>query len=347
MKRIVYTVLLALAVAGAGFAQTDLQPVALVKLTKTEPITVKQLKSEVQKIEASSSRSLTVDERRQVLDVMINERLALQAAERDAVTVPDAEVNKQLEQSRAAMAKTLGRQPTNAEFDAAVKKETGLDLATFKEQLRRQLIVQKYLLSKKRPLFESLKQPTENEINDAYELSKAKLVRPDTVRFSMIFVPYGSNADTRAKAKEAADKLAKEIGTSASKFDEAMLRAQAPNSGYQGGDGGYLPKTAEAQKVVGSDFMTVAFALKQGEVSRMMENQKGYQMIKVTETYSQKTLQLDDMYQLGSRPTVREYIGNLIMQQRQQKIVETATKELVNELRTGNSFQVIDKNIAW
>ncbi len=347
MKRIPSIILLALVVAGAGYAQSDLQPAALVKLTKTEPISVKQLKAEVQKIEAGSSRSLTVEERRQVLDVMINERLALQAAERDSVAVPDAEVNKQLEQSKAAMAKALGHQPTNAEFDAAVKKETGLDLASFREQLRRQLTVQKYLLSKKRSLFEALKQPTENEIKDAYELSKAKLVRPDTVRFSMIFVPYGANAETRAKAKEKADALAKEIGANAGKFDEALLRAQASNSGYQGGDGGYLPKTAEAQKVVGGDFMTVAFALKQGEVSRMMENQKGYQMIKVTEAYSQKTLQLDDVYQLGSRPTVREYIGNLIMQQRQQKIVETATKELVEELRTGNSFQVFDKNLAW
>lgn len=348
MKRNFLLMLFAFVAAALVSAQTDLQPVALVTLTKTEPITVKQLKAEVQKIEAQTRKTLSIDERKQILDVMINERLALQAAERDKITVSDAEINQQLQQARASMAQSLGRQPTDAEFESAIKQETGMDLASYKEQMRRLATVQRYLMTKKQDLLQSIKKPTENEIKNFYELNKAKLVRPDTIRFSMIFIPYGNDAASKAKAKDLADKMVKDIGTSPSKFDEAVLRGQVANSGYQAGDGGYLPKTAEAQNIVGSDFMNVAFSLKQGEVSRLIENSKGYQIIKVTEAYSQKTLDLEDVYQLGSKVTVHDYIGNLLYQQNQQVVFDKASKELVDELRNGGkSFKIFDKNIAY
>ncbi|MFQ3546874.1 MAG: peptidyl-prolyl cis-trans isomerase [Termitinemataceae bacterium] len=348
MKRNVLVSLLFIAVGALASAQTDLQSVALVKLTKTEPITVKQLKTEVQKIEAQTGKNLSIDERKQVLDVMINERLALQAAERDKIVISDAEVTQQLQQARSAMAQSIGRQPTDAEFEGAIKQQTGLDLASYKDQLKRQMTIQKYLMTKKQALLQSIKEPTEQEIKNFYDLNKAKLVRPDTVRFSMIFIPYGNDTDSKKKAKDLADRLVKDIGTNPAKFDEAVLKGQSPAAGYQAGDGGYLPKTAEAQKIVGSDFMNVAFSLKQGEVSRLIENVKGYQMIKITEMYSQKILELDDIYQLGSRLTVREYISNILLQEKQQAVFDQASKELVDELRAGGkSFQVFEKNIAY
>jgi len=347
MKRILFAFCVAALVPTLLFAQADLQPAAIVKLTKTEPITVKQLKVEVAKLEEKANRALTAEERRQVLDVMINERLAMQGAERDKLVVTDSEINQQIQQARSSMAASLGRQPTDAEFESALKNETGGDLNAYKDRLKKELTVQKYLMTKKKSFFENLKNPTEAEITEAYQLSKAKLVRPDTIRFSMLFIPIGKDSGDRAKAKELADKLVAEIGNSSSKFDEVLVKSQMAGSNYQGGDGGYLPKTPEAQKVVGSEFMTVGFSLNPGQVSRLMENPKGFQIIKVTENYTQKTLELNDPYQLGSRGTVRDYLGNLIAQQRQQRVIDAATKELVSELRAGNSFQVFDKNLNW
>jgi len=332
---------------GTAFAQADLQPVALIRLTKTEPITVKQLRTEIEKLEAQYGKELSAEEKRQVLDIMINERLALQAAERDGVVINDAELDQQFAQARQSMAQSLGRMPTDAEFNAAIRDQTGLDSDAFKEQLRRQMTVQKYLMSEKQDVLESITPPSEAEILETYELSKARLIRPDTVRFSMIFIPYGQDAESRAKAKETAERLERDINGTSSKFDEALIRAQAAGSGYQGGDGGYLPKTPDARQVVGAEFMQIAFALDQGEVSRLIENQRGYQIIKITETYAQKLLELDDIHQLGSRATVRDYIANMLFQQKQQRVFEEASNDLVNELRTGNSFQVIEQNLNW
>ncbi|MDR1318321.1 MAG: SurA N-terminal domain-containing protein [Treponema sp.] len=344
MKRLLFIAVFCTFFTAAGFSQTDLQPAAIVNLTKSEPITVKQFRTEVERMETTARRALTEPERRQVLDVMINERLAVQAAERDKITVADNEINQQIQQLRAGMAQAIGRQPTDAEYAQAVRNETGLEVAAFREQLRRQLIVQKYLTSKKQGLFESLKVPAEAEIQNAYSLTKSQFVRPETVRFSMVMIPYGSD---KTKAKELADRLNGEIGLNPSRFDEVALRGQAPNSGYQAGDGGFLPRNPEAMQVVGADFINAAFNLKQGEVSKMIEGARGYQIIKITETYTQKALELDDIFQLGSRITVRDYIGNSMLQERQQAILAQATQELVTELRAGRTFQVFERNLTW
>jgi len=329
------------------FAQADLQPAAIVNLTRSEPITVKQFRTEVERMEKTARRTLSNAERREVLDAMINERLAIQAAEKDKITVAESEVNRQIDQLKAQMVQAIGRQPTDAEFATAIRNETGLDMAAFREQSRRQLITQKYLMSKKQSTIESLKVPTEAEIISTYNLTKAQFVRPDTVRFSMIQVDYGADAAAKTRAKELADRLFREIGSNASKFDEVVLRGQSPNSGYQAGDGGYLPRNMEAAQIVGQEFINIVFNLKQGEVSKLMDGARGYQIVKITETYTQKNLELDDIFQLGTRMTVRDYIGNAMLQERQMEVLSRATQELVAELRAGKTFQVFDKNLVW
>ncbi|MDR2103857.1 MAG: SurA N-terminal domain-containing protein, partial [Treponema sp.] len=192
MKRLMYFFVFFILLINTGFAQNDLQPAAIVRLTKSEPISVKQYRNEVERMEKTAGRALSSAERRQVLDVMINEKLALQAAERDRVTISDNEVNQQIQQLKAAMVQQIGRPPKDDEFALAVRNETGLDVAAFRDQVRRQMIVQKYLRSKKQTILESVKPPTEEEIANTYTLAKTQFVRPDTVRFSMIQIPYGS-----------------------------------------------------------------------------------------------------------------------------------------------------------
>jgi len=346
MKRIIF-LLLGLFIALPCFAQADLQPAATVNLTKTEAITVRQLRTDVQRMEKASGKILTKDERLQVLDAMINERLVLQAAERDRIMVTENEVNQQVDQLKNVLAQQLGRKPTDAEFAQAVMNESGLELAPFKEQLRRQLILQKYLMAKKSDLLNSVKIPTEQEIQNEYTLLKGELVRPETIRCTVIQVLYGQDAASRAKAKTLAETLLKEINNDPSKFDEVAQRSVAPNSGYQAGDIGYLPRNQEARSFVGQAFMDVAFGLKQGQVSKLIEGQQGFQIIKVTENYAGKQLELTDILQFGTRITVRDYIGQGLLNQRQQAVLKQASEEIVKDLRSGKTFKIFEENINW
>jgi parvulin-like peptidyl-prolyl isomerase len=353
MKRLISVLIVGLFAAAAGFSQTDLQEVARVRLIRTEPITGKHLRLEIEKLAWSQLRpnrstlpttqeinnwvqARSKDDKRKVLDTMINDRLAVQAAERDKVTVTDNEVNAQLEGLRENMRASIGRRPTDAEFAAAVRNETGMDVPAFREDIKRQLILRKYISFKYEDRFKSVA-VTDEEIRNAYSLRKAQLIRPDTVRVSMIQVPFTDGA-SKTRAKELAERLAREIGSNPAKFDETSAKAAVPNSGYQAGNAGYLPRTTQAQQLVGEDFLKTAFSLKQGEVSKLIENERGYHIIKVTETYEQKNLELDDIYQLEEGITVRESIRRALLQDKEIALLKDVTEKLVDELRksTGN-----------
>jgi len=346
MKRITF-LLLGIFIALPCFAQSNLQTAATVSLTKTESITVGQLRSEVQRMEKAAGKALSKTERLQVLDVIINERLVIQAAERDRIMVTENELNQQIDQLKNVLAQQLGRKPTDAEFAQAVMNESGLEVGPFKDQLRRQLIVQKYLMAKKGDLINSVKMPTEQDIQNEYTLLKGELNRPETVRCSMIQVAYGSDAAARAKAKTLAESLVKEINNDPAKFDEVAQRSIAPNSGFQAGDAGYLPRNQEARNLVGQTFIDTAFSLKQGQVSKLIEGQQGFQIIKVTENYASKQLELSDILQFGTRVTVRDYIGQGLLNQRQQAVLKQASEEIVKDLRSGKTFKVFEENINW
>ena len=346
MKRIINFLFLGLVISGFCFSQVNLQPVAIINLTNSEPITVGQLRAEVERMELGAGRSLTVPERRQLLDVMINERLAMQAAARDRVTVADNEINQQIQQLRASMAQQIGRQPTDAEFAQVIRNDTGLEMAPFREQLRRQMIVQKYLIETKGAQLQNIRPPTEEEVRNAYMLNRSQLVRPDTVRFSMIQVRF-NDAASRPRAREIADRLVREIGTNPTRFDEAVLRGQAQNADYQADDAGYLPRNPQAHQIFGTEFMNIAFSLRQGEVSRLIEGPDTFRIIKVTEVYEQRNLGLDDIIQLGTRVTVREHISNSLLAERQEMALVQAQQELISELRAAASVNVMENNLNW
>jgi parvulin-like peptidyl-prolyl isomerase len=370
MKRFLVVFSLCFSVSSLSFAQIDLQTIAVVKLTKSEPITVKQVKIEAEQYVKAAMiqetgrqptadelnkalQGLTVDDRRQVLDLMINEKLTLQAAERDKISISENEINQQINALRAQLAQNIGRQPTEAEFALAIRNQMGIELPAYRDMIRRQMLMQKYLVEKKQGVLNGFKNPTDEDILAEYKLRETQLVRPRTVRFSMIEIPYGTD---KPKARELADRLVREISGNPAKFDEAVVKGQVPNSGYRAGDGGYLPMVPQAQAAAGKDFIDAAFSLKQGEVSKLIENARAYQIFKITESYEMKALALDDLYQLGGarapdgrviNMTVKDYIYNWLLQQRQAEALQKATRELVLDLRRGNPFTVDEKLLNW
>jgi parvulin-like peptidyl-prolyl isomerase len=348
MKRIVFFIFFSLLFVISAFSQNDLQAIAVVNLIRSEPVTVRQLKTEVDRVEkANSGRALTIEGRKQILDVMINERLVLQASERDKILVTDNELNQQIQQLRNEMARQIGRAPSDDEFAQAIKNESSLDITAFRDQIRKQMIIQKYIMNKKGTLINSVKTPTDQEIISEYTLLKGTLVRPETVRFSMIQILYGPDAASRTNAKKLADDLIREIGTNPTKFDEVAARGAAPNSGYKAGDAGYLPRNQEARNIVGQNLMDTVFNLRQGQVSSLVEGVQGFHIVKVTENYAQKNLELDDILQLGSTLTVRNYISQGILNQRQQRVLAQASEEITRELRAGRSFQINENLLNW
>ncbi|MDR2480677.1 MAG: peptidyl-prolyl cis-trans isomerase [Spirochaetaceae bacterium] len=343
--------------AGIVFAQNDMQVVAEVKLLRRQPIMVKQLKNEVDNIEKATGKKLTVAQRREILDSLINQSLAIQAAERDKILVTDAEINQKLSELRNQLAAGLGHNPTDAEFANAIREETGLEMPAFRDQYKKTMTVQKYLLSKKGNLLQSIKPPADDEINDFYKKNASEFVQPETIKFSAVIFPFKNDSE-KASARNDAAKMLKEIGGNASTFDEKVLSGRLSNSSYVSTEGTFLPRNTPG---VSDSFIKTAFSLEQGKVSGVLdapsERAQGFYIIKVTDKYPMKTLKLDDILlnvppevqmQFQGRPvTVRMYIQLLLGQQKQQDIFIKAQKELIDDLRKEGQITIDDKFLNY
>ena len=357
MKRFLMVLSVFLMSAALSFGQIDLQPVAVVRLSKTEQISVKQFKEYVNWLTIAKVMStqntnakLTNEEKRLALDELGNQFLACQAAEQEKITVTEREINQYFDQSiknfSESLAQILGRTPSDAEVDTELRNRTGMSRASFKELMKRTLLTENYLKVKKQPLFEAIKPPTDAEIQSIYNEVRGRSIfengfsRPDTARIRMLMVPI-ANAGGKAAAQTTANNLIKQIGNDPSRFDEAVRDFIKPNSGYVSGDA-FVYKDNRVREAMGANFVDTAFGLKQGEVSKLIERPDGFYIIKAVETYRAKTLALDDIYNLEDPRgvTVRQAISAAEMQRRFMVTLQKASEELVSELRKKGSVEV-------
>ncbi|MDR0642070.1 MAG: SurA N-terminal domain-containing protein, partial [Treponema sp.] len=135
MKRLFFTALFLAAGFPALFAQNEAQTVAMIELVKKEPITVRQLKAELAPLEQARGRPYSVAERRAALDELANQRLILQAAERDRIAVSESEIDAAL---RESLSQQSGRALTDAEYAQAMQ-QLGTNTAAVRQNVSKQL----------------------------------------------------------------------------------------------------------------------------------------------------------------------------------------------------------------
>ena len=159
MKRLALFVSMIFMVCSGVFAQADLQPLATVKLNKSETITLKQLKNRVEIYgKQNGISSFTVEQKKEILDAMIDEKLVVQAATKAGMVITDTQVNQYFLQN---ISQQIGKDVTEAEFEEIIKQNTGksldeymknstgMELDEYKAYLKNQLIAQQYILQQK------------------------------------------------------------------------------------------------------------------------------------------------------------------------------------------------------
>ena len=94
MKKIIAVLSLLMLTTFTVFAQADLQVIAVVKINKNESITLKQLKTLCIGYEKQLGRTLKVDEKKQVMDGLIEDKLIVQSAIKAGISIPDSYVDQ-------------------------------------------------------------------------------------------------------------------------------------------------------------------------------------------------------------------------------------------------------------
>jgi ribosomal protein L12E/L44/L45/RPP1/RPP2 len=359
MKRLALCLSIMLCAAAGLFAQADLQPLAIVKLNKSETITLKQLKTRVEIYGRQNGRSsFTVDEKKEILNAMIDEKLVVQAAAKANMTITDTQVNNYF---LSNVSQQIGRNVTEAEFETIVKEQTGKSLdeymkstvgmgvAEYKSYLKNQLIAQQYVLSQKQDDIKKAA-PSDEEIRAFYELNKSSFVQNDMLKLFLVIFPKGNDA---AAAKTKAEALLKDFKDK--KTTTEKIKTGANNTkDYQGGDL-IISKTAQHAQQLGVTYneLLELFGKDINYISNITETENDFQFYSVRAKYSAKMLGLSDLVQPETTITVYDYIKSNLTQQKQSQAMIAAVQDVTKSLDTPENVDrkktgaALDKLLNW
>jgi parvulin-like peptidyl-prolyl isomerase len=252
-------------------------------------------------------------------------------------SVTETAINAEIQGLKEEMAAQAGRAPTDDEFNDYIKRQ-GMDMATLRGQVRRQMTAQHYLVAL------SGGPPSEDDVQTFYNRNKAAFVRPDTISFDYIQIPFGTD---RTAARTRAEALSRKIGSSSSIFNEESALAEATGNS---GSARYIqlsPDDPRIQNVFGLDFIDKAMPLGENAVSPAIEGRQGFFIIKVTRKYPQTNLTLDDVYRWGNAATVKDLIRSQLMQRAVVNGTAVATNTLAEELRKEASVEIHEEFLRW
>ena len=359
MKRNILFFVFLVATAGAVFAQNNLQALATIKVNKSETITLGQLKARVDVYQKQSGlSSFTLDQKKEILDTMIDERLVVQKAIKSGVTVTDSELDQYFTGMLSNMA---GREVTEKEFgelvqselsksfDQYMKEQMGMTVNEYKAFLKNQLIAQRYVMSLKQKEIEGAS-VSDAEVRDAYEINKSAFVQSDTMKMFLVIVPKQGDA---SGAKALCTSLYNDYKAKKATTD-SLVKQMESSKKFQCGTI-YVSKNASAAAQLGIDYSTLLdmFKKSKGFVSELSENDTDFQFYTILDKYDAKMLTLSDPVTPGQAVTIYEYVKGNLIEEKRNMIFQNALTDVTKELRVPANYKMektgaaLDKLLTW
>lgn len=249
--------------------------------------------------------------RERVLERLIENELLYQKASKADAAVPEDEIEAEFKKMRDGF-------PSASEF-ADVLKETGVTEAELKAQLRRTLIVTRFV---DREVLAGL-EVTDEEVRRYYDQNPAEMVRPAAVPLSQIMVrvrPAAPQAE-RAAARQKIEAILKEVRGGEDFAQLARRHSEGPEA-KAGGDAGLLIEGKGPPAIE-----RVAFSLEPGVVSDVIESRLGLHLIKVGPKRPEGPIPFEDAREAirarllarGREARIRAYVDRLKEQARVER----------------------------
>ena len=341
MKKLAIGTLMVLAGFFAATAQASLyQQLAVVKITEAENVFVKDVKDVVDTQEKEAGRKLTPQEREQVYETIINQKLILQAAKKAGVSEIDqaflANISQQLNLNRVYSEKELNdlvMANKKMSFAQFVKDQTGMTIDEVKNKIiRPDLIWRRYLLTQNQQELQGIA-ATDKEIRDYYELNKTQFIRPDSLKMFLVAVPKENDlAGSRAKIEG----LLKDLKNGKKTIEQMRKEGQDPKAAGYGAADLFLMKVQQhaAQLGVSYEKLLEIFDGPLNKPSEIMDAGQVWQFYEVLEKYPFKALEISDVVQPGSTQTVYETVRAYVTQAKQMSFLEQKRQEIIKSLNT-------------
>ena len=342
MKRRLITVLalvIAIVFAMPAFSAIT-TPLVRINLTKTVVITQEELDEKTELYKQSYGDNI---DQATVLDAMISDELLAQAMERDGYVLTDEQKDELLASQRQNIEAQVGGKLTDEMFEYLIYQNTGTDIATYRDYIAEQYLVQAYVSNQKADMFqdEGLV-PTDSEIEAFYKKNKSSFISPENVKLSHIYFKFNDNKE--AALKKATDVL-NEIRSGKITFEKAVTQySEDEDSIDTAGDIGWLSiSDSDTQQYMGENFFNKVFELDAGEISDVIESLAGYHIVKVSVHSDAKILALTDKTSPTETTTVYDYIKSYLYNQNINSVYQSAFLSLISDLKASASIKYLTK----
>lgn len=218
----------------------------------------------------SSGTDMPIDAKCQILDQLLLEKLFLTEAERDSVYISEDEIDTELNRRMEVFVNMFGSQDKLEEY----YKKSIYDLKEeFRGDVRQQMLSERMKTSIFRGMNISPK-----EVKEFYDKipSDSLPYFNAEVEIGQIVMYAKPTITQKVAAQEKAEKIRQDIIDGSDFAFQALLYSDDPGSSSKGGDLGWVKRGAFVP-----DFEAVAFRLKEGEMSEVVETEFGYHIIKL------------------------------------------------------------------
>lgn len=230
--------------------------------------------------------------RKQALEFLIYNELVVLEAKKKGISVSDDEVNEEFD----VFVKNIkgGREKLDEIF-----KQYKITDAEFKSRMKKEILIKKTMAV----ICEPKSSLSDEEIKKIYETNKKDFTTPDQIRVSQIMLRFKDGetdkdkADKKKKLEETIDKIKK-----GSDFAESAKEISEGPTAQNGGDMGYFIRKKDYIPTTKFPFLpeqieNVVFGLKKDELTGIIENESGYQVLKVTDFIPTKQAELSEVKQ--------------------------------------------------
>ena len=250
-----------------------------------------------------------------------------------------------------ALQSGLNREISDAELERILKQQ-GYTWEKFEQQLKDQILLEKFVVEEQKAMFSPGTLVKEEEIQEYYDSNRTRypIVSPEMMQFKQILImTKGLPENEKAQAQKKAEQIYRELsgGAAFDRYLEVYLDNQ-PGKKIGGISFETWRRDDEAKKVTyGKSFFDRLFKLGSGSRSEVISSTIGYHIVEVIEKIPFRVLSLDDKIPPQNNTTVSEYIGQMLEQIKHGEVLRVATVDLVEKLKKKAEIQVMDKNLDW
>ncbi len=314
--------------------------IATVRYKRTEPVSGKKLDQMIETLEIQQGRKLTMEEKKTILESLIDQMLIHQAAEADRrITVTSEEVEQAGLRLISQQLTSVGALPPGAVLTdrnqyKQIIKQQGLTLEEFESTVQKQLLAEKYVSFHGREEFQNIEPASDEDISAEYQRRVQEFVVSDSVWFNQIFFDTRSlsPAETNQKRRKADEVHRQLLNTSATFIDLVAAESEDEVSRARGGKIGPLMKGDEvARQLYGSEFINSVFKMNVDDVSGVLKSKVGFHIIQITEKKAAQLLPKDSA-------EVRTYLQQLIFAERYQRKFDEIAEGILEDIRAQSTI---------